>query len=466
MTTVLDTGALDTGGLLSCLAQACKRAASTREPVLASYSQFVRGVEPVPLFAGGHRAGQVASLWAVPAQDFARVGLGQAREYQVGPETRWASVQAEWQSSARAAVVVGPHRMILCGGFAFDALRQPDPVWRDFPTGALTLATFLCEWRPEGVTLTVNSFVDRSADCRSLTARLAEDWRAATRQPCGGDNILDLTASAVADTSAEAWRRNVSAAVATIRAGVFHKVVLARTRTVMVGNRVEAALRHLWTVQPEAYVFAFSRGSSCFLGATPERLIEHRSGRITTCALAGTMPRGGDPAEDDRLGEALLGSAKDRHEHALVVSGIREALAPFCRVLDVGDGPWLRKLAHLQHLTTPIHGWLAEEAPLLGLLQEMHPTAATGGLPRDRAMAYLRDHESLNRGWYAGPIGWINDQGDGEFAVALRSALVWPGHARLFAGCGIVAESEPEAEFAESETKMRLMTSALGSGSC
>lgn len=444
--------------LHATLAEAREKAVVAGEPVLASCSQPWDGADPIALFAGRGRE-QPASLWAIPQQGLSILGLGCTREFRAEPGTSWSALQSQWQHLAGAAVIRGDHRPMLCGGFAFDPAGPDRPIWRDFPAGALTLARFCLERRQGAARLVVNALVGADTDCAALASRLAADGAAilSPRPP------EDRTAGPVPtqDIAAEVWRGKVTDAVAAIRAGDLHKVVLARTRTVPMGVGVDAVLRALWAAQPDAYLFAFARGDGCFLGASPERLVEFRDGRLATCALAGSAPRGGDPAEDDRFGRDLLGSAKDRYEHALVVDGLRTALAPVCRALEMPAEPGLHKLRHVQHLITPISARPANDVQLLTLLQRLHPTAAVGGLPRDRAMAYIRDREGLGRGWYAGPVGWIDDRGEGEFAVALRSALLREGHATLFAGCGLVGDSRAEDEYRESEIKMRAMATAL-----
>ena len=178
-------------------------------------------------------------------------------------------------------------------------------------------------------------------------------------------------------------------------------------------------------------------------------------------SLAGSIRRGKTPAEDARLGQTLLDSAKDRAEHAVVVRALGEALGETCDRLQVSDTPSLLKLGHIQHLCTPITGHLANGHTLLDLVERLHPTPAVGGRPREAALRLIRACEGLDRGWYAGPVGWLDAQGEGEFAVALRSALLHGNTATLFAGCGIVADSDPEREYAESRLKLKPMLTAL-----
>lgn len=453
---------INPASLVTCLGEAKRRAAVSHRPVLASWSQPCGELDPVSLFAAGQERGSLASLWAIPQQGIALIGLGRACEFLIEPGSSWKDLQDSWQQLAEAAVIVGDHRVTLCGGFAFDPAGPIHPMWQDFPVGVLTLARHFFVSKPAEVRLVINALVKGDTDCASLADHLAAEAAAiTTRTPVKKIERPNLDVWAAQDIAVDDWMTKVSAAVTAIRSGELHKVVLARSQTMPVSVGLDDALRTLWSTQPEAYVFAFSRGSTCFLGATPERLINLLAGRLTTCALAGSAPRSTIPSEDERLGQNLLRSVKDRHEHGLVVEELRAALSCVCQALDIPSEPQLCKLRHLQHLLTPIRGHVAKEVQLLALLERLHPTSAVGGLPRGRALNYIRECEDLSRGWYAGPVGWIDDQGDGEFAVALRSALLRNGQAALFAGCGIVCDSQAEAEYSESEIKLRSMALAL-----
>jgi isochorismate synthase len=272
------------------------------------------------------------------------------------------------------------------------------------------------------------------------------------------------------DTLAPAiWQQIVADAVASIRSGVYEKVVLARSVKVTRPEEpfeVEDTLMRLRESYPGAYVFAFQRGSRYFVGATPERLIFAHDGQLRTMALAGSYPRGATEKEDQRLGAELLHSAKNKQEHEFVVAQIRTALADLCSKVWIADAPHLLRLKNIQHLETPIFGELLPGRCVLEALEGLHPTPAVGGLPQHAALEAIREHEQLDRGWYAGPVGWVDAQGNGEFAVALRSALVEGDSAMLFAGCGIVADSNPESEYTESCWKLQVMLRGLGGEDC
>jgi isochorismate synthase len=193
---------------------------------------------------------------------------------------------------------------------------------------------------------------------------------------------------------------------------------------------------------------------AAFLGASPELLVRRSGAGAATVALAGSTRRSADPAVDDHLGEQLMRSAKDRREHQIVVRRIERTLRGRSVWVEAAPEPGLVKVANIQHLATPIRAQLSESRSAIELAGLLHPTPAVGGEPRDGALDAIAELEQLDRGWYAGPVGWMDAAEDGEFCVAIRSALLRDRTGHLFAGNGIVIDSEPEAELAETEVKL------------
>ena len=270
--------------------------------------------------------------------------------------------------------------------------------------------------------------------------------------------------------TAPGWERAVAAAVADIKAGRLRKVVLARDLYATAPEPLDprVLLHRLAARYPDCYTFA-----CCGLvGATPELLVRREAAEISALVLAGTTPRGKDAGSDQALGTALLSSAKDIEEHGYAVAGVRQSLTPLCETLDVDSSPFLLKLANVQHLATAVTGTLAPHthtpnkhsgpAPSsLAVAAALHPTAAVCGTPTDTAMELIRELEGMDRGRYAGPVGWLDARGNGEWGIAMRCAELDGHSARLFAGCGIVAGSDPAAELAEAQAKFRPMQDAL-----
>jgi menaquinone-specific isochorismate synthase len=263
--------------------------------------------------------------------------------------------------------------------------------------------------------------------------------------------------------SAPDWERAVAAGVDRIRAGELGKVVLARDLYATAPEPFDTrlVLRRLAARYPDCYTF------SCdgLTGATPELLIRRDGRQITSLVLAGTAPRGGTAEQDLAFGAGLLASAKNQSEHVYAVDSVRDVLAPLCEQLDIEPGPSLLRLANVQHLATAVRGVLttaaAADRSALALAAAQHPTAAVGGTPTGVAMDLIRELEGMDRGRYAGPVGWVDGRGNGVWGIALRCALLSGPSARLFAGCGIVADSDPAAELAEAQAKFRVMQDAL-----
>ncbi len=258
------------------------------------------------------------------------------------------------------------------------------------------------------------------------------------------------------------WEEAVAEAVAAIKAGGLHKVVLARDVFATAAAPIDARplLQRLAGRYPDCFTFACDG----MIGATPELLVSRVGLQVSALVLGGTLPRGADSAEDLALGEELLASAKNHEEHAYAVASIREALEPLCQTLDVDGRPALLKFPNLQHLGTHVRGTLADGGTLksaLALAAAMHPPAAVCGTPTGAALELIRDLEHMDRERYAGPVGWVDADGNGEWGIAIRCAQISGRTARLFAGCGIVAGSEPAAELAETLVKLQPMRGAL-----
>jgi menaquinone-specific isochorismate synthase len=257
------------------------------------------------------------------------------------------------------------------------------------------------------------------------------------------------------------WQASVAEAVRRIRAGELDKVVLARDVIAHVDGPLD--VRHLLLRLAEGYPSCWTFCVADLVGATPELLVRRTGDLVTSRVLAGTVRRRGDDQADAGLARALLASGKDAEEHEFAVHSVARALAAHCTDLDVPERPHVLELANVQHLATDVTGRLADAAPVLALAASLHPTAAVCGTPTERAFSVIREIEGMDRGRYAGPVGWFDRHGDGEFGIALRCALVdhESSQVRSFAGCGIVAGSYPADELAESVAKLVPIRDAL-----
>jgi len=461
--------------LLKTLREATRRAA--QHPVLASFTQSFERYDPLRVFAGVRTvAAGECFFWERPAAQNALIGAGAVATIETRGDGRFSDAAAALRALFAEAVVgyapgtpytasSGP---VLCGGFTFDPLTPHTQLWAGFPDGLLILPEILVSQNAGHSTLTVNRIIEATDDsehCAREIATRVEQFQAALRQAPSFQQEESEGELAMRDVRPAAeWMAMVGKVVKSIRQGAFEKVVLARDIAVERDGGdfdVSATLQRLRESYPAAYVFAIQRGQRFFVGATPEQLVLSEQGQVHTMALAGSARRGDYEEEDERIAMELLQSQKNNSEHAIVVAMMEAALKEHCTNVVVSPAPQLLKLKNVQHLKTPISGELLPERCILDLLADLHPTPAVGGFPRQAALAAIRDTEQLDRGWYAAPLGWINADGHGEFAVALRCGLIDGSEARLFAGCGIVADSDPEAEFAESCLKFQVMLRAL-----
>jgi menaquinone-specific isochorismate synthase len=355
------------------------------------------------------------------------------------------------------------------GGLAFHPDHHAEGVWADFPAARFDLPVAELVGGAGVETRLVLTAAGAGPEARPRALRKAEAL-AARLAGRPGDSAASIpggirdTAEAV---SRETWRGGVEAALRAIREGRFRKVVLARPLDVELGAPPGAAtlVRRLRTREAGSFPFLFEpRPGAIFFGASPE-LVALRSGdRLHAMAVAGTAPRSADAAEDERLGRELLESAKDRTEHAIGVRDMRERLASLLGDPEVDEQPHLLRLRGIQHLRTDLSVRAAGGRGVLDLLEVMHPTAAVSGYPREPAAAFLRERESFERGWYAGPVGWFDASGEGAFAPALRCALLRGERARLFAGAGLVEGSDPDREWEETALKLEPMLEILAGG--
>jgi len=436
-------------------------------------SRFVsltREIDPalvgLDALAQGHRT--PAFYWEEPDSQFMLAGFGRAWEHVSEPgrgRIASASVAAARLFSRMDQSGDGSAGPKLVGGFSFSALRDPAPPdganrWDDFPAGSLVLPRLMLT-RSSGqawATAVAPAGPDAASDLRR-----ALDTAVKGLEPFADESRPEPShrPGPPDPNGEEAFRSLVKQAVAEVESGKLAKVVAARSAHVGGAAdpwRILDALRRRY---PSCVTYGVFRSDSVFLGASPELLVKVLSGRVTSSALAGTVARGGDELSDARLEDRLRHDPKELAEHQYVVQGLRKALHEIGVKLDAPQSLEIVKLANVQHLASAVSGRAPRGTGILDLLSAVHPTPAVAGLPRSAALEWLAANEGLDRGWYAGPVGFVDSSLEGSFRVALRCALLRGDRARLFAGAGIVAGSQPERELAETTAKLRAMLDAL-----
>lgn len=471
---------LDYELLSKTLQEALNCSTQKQRSILASFTQKMEWYDTIQAFSAARLAGLgECFFWEQPAEQTALIGVGAGTTIETQGITCFTDSASAWRTLMNEAVISytpgteltpgsGP---VLFGGFAFDTLSPRTQLWSAFPDGLLTLPRFLLSYNAGQVSLTINCMMSASDAVELQASQIEEDLNKLQTAIAQSVNTLSEQSaphfSMYESQPASDWMNMVAHVVEEIRQGSFEKIVLARDIQLVLDNPTQtfditSTLQRLRESYPGAYIFSIQREESFFIGATPERLVLAQDGQIHTMALAGSVRRGETEVEDLQLGTELLQSEKNIKEHVIVVAMVEEALKKHCTNVQVSTRPRLLKLKNVQHLQTPISGDLIPGRCILDVISELHPTPAVGGFPRDTALEEIRNTEKLDRGWYAGPLGWIGASGHGEFAVALRSGLVESTKATLFAGCGIVSSSDPQIEYEESWWKFQVMLRGLG----
>ena len=398
---------------------------------------------------------------------YAVAGLGEAAVLEAGGPERFRGVAEAARELGRCLVADDPARdptrppgagPVFVGGFAFANDGGWSPEWSSLAPASLVLPELSFARGGGEARMTVCASADSDLD--ALAGRLAR-LEPAAMPLLDPDPVERVRVASAAPPSH--YEHAVERAVERIRDGELEKVVLARE------VRAHAPAPHdpaavfgaLRDVFPGCYCWCVGAPEVAFLGASPELLVRRDGQRAQTVALAGTARRSADPAVDDHLGEQLQQSSKNREEQEIVERRIAQTLAPVSLWVAASDEPVLVKVHNVQHLATPIRAQLADPVPTVELAGMLLPTPAVGGEPRERALPLIPALEGFDRGWYAGAVGWTDLAEDGEFCVALRCALLRGPVAHLYAGCGIVRDSVPAEELAETEVKLEALLPLL-----
>lgn len=412
--------------------------------------------------------------WDHPENKISISAAGKVRELKATGVNRFEEIAAQTaglkgQIDAYTAVMHSMAGPLFLGGYSFDN-HNIGRVWKKFGAARFVLPEWMLVKSEDLhlLTLTIDKknakphdiyqqIISKITEFIHLSGELLSDTKPETEE----SGILCTLQS---PDEHRDWIRKVELARDMIRENRFDKIVLARpltveSRTAPVFTHITYRLREKY---PECFNFLIQKDSeTAFVGATPERLASFRNNMFITEGLAGSTSRGKSALEDAALAQNLMKSRKDRNEHEFVIRAINDNLKKYSKRINHPKKPEIKKLNNVQHLFTPISASIKKGVQIHELISEMHPTPAVGGFPRDEAVSHIYDIEQLDRGWYAAPIGWFNLNGWGEFAVAIRSALLHKNRAVLYAGCGIVADSDPEKEWGETLLKFKPMLESL-----
>ena len=393
---------------------------------------------------------QVKVYWADRKKQFEMAGIGQAESISSDQHLSYNDLFSRINDSLSGA----DKDVRFYGGVRFSNHRLADPGWKIFGACRFILPRFELYNHRDESSLVCNLVYRRDRNI-PLTEILRE-LEGVTFLQENEDSQIPMMVRRRDDPDKAGWRQNVESAIRLLDQGEVQKIVLARKSSFDFKNNLNpiALLLKLKTAMPECFHFCFMpEPGVAFIGASPERLYLRQGKLIQSEAIAGTRPRGTSTAADGALGQNLLHSDKDLREHRFVVQGIRETLAPLCQVLDVGEEISILRLAQCQHLVSFFEGTLDDDVLDTDILQRLQPTPAVGGYPAGAALDEIDRLESFDRGWYAGPIGWVSPNAT-EFAVAIRSGLIDGSKLCLFSGAGIVEGSTADGEWDEIENKI------------
>ena len=456
---------IHTDELLSFLEHGKERAREAGYPLLISLAQKIAvKLDPIELFHAGAFLKGYRNFWANPVTNVCFVSFGATFTITADGEERLDIIRNELDKLFQGSVVDKPNKRgvgpLLFGGLRFDPLVDSRTMWNAFPDALFVLPEFLFTWFSDECWVTFNVLVLPDMETESVAQKIISVMDSLTSQKYVEPKQPIITQQS--PNGQEEWATRVQQALRDIEAGKLSKLVLARKLELEANTpfSLTATLQHLLTNYHECTVFAFDNGQSSFVGATPESLVRLDGDVTSLDCLAGTATRGKTEEEDKAISEELMANSKERREHSTTVTMVVDTLNTVCHDLQWDKTPKIIRLKNVQHLETSFSGHVNDGIDILNLLDLLHPTPAVGGTPTDLAVDSIRKIEG-DRGWYAAPVGWFDCNREGEFSVAIRSALLSSNRAVLFAGAGIVEGSDPEREFNETELKFQPLFAAL-----
>ena len=452
--------------LYDLLTQGKEQAATRHHPILVSLVQPRQGeTTALEVFLDNFPHKGRSMFWAKPAAGLWMAGGGVAASLTAAGETRFRDIKEQAARMLDSAIIEAPSVRgtgpVFMGGFRYDTQAKKDDLWHEFPDALLTLPRYLFTRSDPDTWLTINTLIETDTDIPFAAENIIKDLELVDCPRIREDEqppVFQLHQSPKTD-----WQHRVKKALEKIEAGELIKVVLSRRKVLHARGQfsMDATLQRLCAQYPECVVFAVSSGDTTFVGATPENLARLEQGNLSVACLASSTARGEDEENDARLQNQLFRSKKEQAEHNAVTSMVAGDMQELCIESKHDPEPRPMKLKNIQHMLTSFSGRLKPGIDILDVVQRLHPTPAVAGVPTDHGLELINELEG-DRGWYAAPIGWFDRNGEGEFAVGIRSALVDGNTAFLYAGCGIVAGSDPEREYVEAELKFQPMLNALG----
>lgn len=451
--------------LQSFLYKAKEQATALQTKQLISWTKQINEVDMLDVFESAKQTGKDRLFWTNSTNDFSFVGVGSVKKIVAG-KNRFAELQTAWQEVLQDAMINDAYKktgtgLMTIGGMTFDPERKRSPLWEKYPPSQLTIPECTVVQNEHTFYFTMNHYVSENDDIAELIT-----YFQTVESALFSGHRVEMPPQKVffkKEIAPDKWKTSVQKAVNEIKQQRAKKIVLAREMRITLNQdaHIASMLRKLRRTQANSYIFAFEHGDNCFLGATPERLVRVEGEKLLSTCLAGTAPRGETKEQDEQIANDLLHDEKNREEHDYVVQMIKQSIAPYCGEIAIPKEPVIYPLRNLQHLYTPVTAKLRPNFTVFDIIEKLHPTPALGGVPREKALCFMREEECLDRGWYGAPIGWLDSNQNSEFAVAIRSGLVQKNEVSLFAGCGVMRDSDPNMEYEETNVKFLPMLTIM-----
>lgn len=430
--------------------------------LMVSIVEKVNHIDPTRFFKHFQNEDLLRLFWKDTEDSFYLVGIDEFKTIKA-EEDRFNQIRMQRQELLEQIYTpngfekgTGP---VMLGGFSFNDKTTGDK-WHSFESGLMVIPKAMLTVDGDECFMTYNVTIEKDTNVKALSS----DLKYYTRRVHLEDEQKTQQLKSTNSLDYRNWDQLINKAVKSINNGLMSKVVLARELEAEFNQPIDLneVLNKLVEQQTDSYIYIFDQGEDAYISATPERLVKVDNGELLSTCLAGTIKRGQTANEDEELAYQLMNDEKNRSEHQYVVNMIKESIEPLTYSINIPNQPVILPLRTLQHLYTPVTAMLKDSYTIFDLIEKLHPTPALGGEPREVAINYIEENEPFERGWYAAPVGWVDQEGNGEMAVAIRSALINDNRATLFAGCGIVAESDPQEEYEETKLKFTPMLEALG----
>jgi len=435
---------------------------------IVSFSQEIETIDPLVVFRKIAQPNELHFYWENRHQQEAFFGYGTTKYLNIAGEDRFRLSQEFINNCLKQTIRIGDLHLpgagprLFCSFTFFPNIPSNSP----FAPATIFLPRLMVVKNQDKCILTINQNISQPVNIRLIIAEIRQQIQAITIT--NGKGVKPRENSHYPPKNHKITSYNftsaVTSALASINAQKFSKIVLATPRDVIAPQpfKIVESLNNLRQNYPDCYIFSISNGQGYnFIGASPERLIKIQNQQLVTDALAGSAPRGKNPEEDYKFAQELLNNEKEIREHQAVSEFITQKLTQLGLKTQARNNLKLLKLSNIQHLWTPIYADIPPNVQPLDLVAQLHPTPAVAGVPTEIACQQIRHYETFDRSLYAAPIGWLDHQGNGEFIVGIRSALIKENHARLYAGAGIVAGSDPNKELAEIQLKFQALLQAL-----